>query len=162
MVARNVPNSGIVTPQTTHICSLIDKALLLTLRAALPVWVLLEGIRLRLAARLSNLDDRHPLRDRASVCPDISTQKYKLKARTSKKPETQMTRIQRAFRKLPLAEAEIPGPLPGPAYSPKLGTKTEGIDSHNRLIRLISPSDIYAYLDGSLVGHGRSSWGYVL
>ena len=123
--------SGIITPQTAHLCSLTDKALLLALRAALPVWVLFGGIRLRLAAWLSTLDDRRPLRYRASVCPNISTQKYKMKARTRKKPETRMTRIQQAFRKLPPVEAEIPGPLPGPAYSPKLGTKTEGTDSHN-------------------------------
>ena len=140
--------SGIVTSQTTHLCSLIDKVLLLALRVALPVRkttssaalhreggipparVLLEENRLRLAARLNTLDNRRQLRGRASVYPNVSTKKYKLKARTSKNPETRMTRIQRALRQLPLAEAGILEPLLTPAHSPKLGTKTGEIDSH--------------------------------
>ena len=86
---------GFVTPQTTHLCNLIDKAIHIALRAALPVWrttpnavlhresgipparILLEGNRLRLAARINTLDNLHPLRDRAIVCPDVGTLKYK-------------------------------------------------------------------------------------
>ena len=122
-----------------------------------PARVLLERNWLRLAARLIALDDRYPLYGRAIICPNISTQKYKFKAKTSKKSETRMTRIQRAVRQLPLAYAGVPEPLLAPAYSLKLGTKKEGIDSHNRWIRSIPPSDICAYSDGSSEGHGRSS-----
>ena len=83
--------NGLSTPQATSMCNLIDKAILCALRGALPVWkttpnavlhreggipparILLEANRLRLAARLSSLDDRHPLRSRAMVCPNVGT-----------------------------------------------------------------------------------------
>ncbi|KHJ30080.1 putative te1b-like protein [Erysiphe necator] len=79
--------NGYIKPPTSFHCGLIDKVLHMALRAALPVWrttpnvvlqreggipparILLEGYRLRLAARLNSLDDRHPLRTRASeIC----------------------------------------------------------------------------------------------
>ncbi|KAI0992044.1 hypothetical protein K3495_g16142, partial [Podosphaera aphanis] len=79
---------GDVTPPTVYLCNLIDKAVRVALRAALPVWrttpnvilhreggippanILLEGSRLRLAARINSLDTHHPLRSRASICPN--------------------------------------------------------------------------------------------
>lgn len=84
---------GISTTRTTHLCNLIDKAVHLALRAALPVWrttpnvvlhsetdipparILFEENRLRLAARLNSLDNRHPLRIRASTCLNLRIQK---------------------------------------------------------------------------------------
>lgn len=125
-----------------------------------PACILLEGYRLRLAARLNSLDDRHPLRTRASVCPNVGTLKYKSKPRLSKKPEVQMSRIQRAFRQLPKSEAAEP--LPGPVYTPTHGTKAEGKRIHWNWIGLLTSVDICAYSDGSSEGPGRSSWGYVL
>lgn len=169
---------GITTPKTTYLCNLIDKVIHQGLRAALPVWkttpnvvlhreggipparLLLEGLRLRLAARLNSLDNRHPLRERATVCPNVGTLKYKLKKRVSSRPETQMTRVQRAFRQLPPAEAAEP--LLAPSYFGNFGTKTEGIEDFKRWETLVSPLEICAYSDGSSEGHGRSSWGFVL
>ena len=110
---------GITTPKTTYLCNLIDKAVHLALRAALSPWKkipdavlnressipparnLLEGNRLRLAARINALDNRHPLRDWAIVCPNVGTLKYKKTARLTKRPEVQMSRLQRAYRQLP-------------------------------------------------------------
>ncbi|POS86227.1 hypothetical protein EPUL_000399 [Erysiphe pulchra] len=78
--------NGTVRSPTSFRCGLIDKALHLALRAALPVWritpnvalhreggippanILLEGYRSRLATRLNSLDDLHPLRIRANIC----------------------------------------------------------------------------------------------
>ncbi|KAI0991474.1 hypothetical protein K3495_g16713, partial [Podosphaera aphanis] len=92
---------GTATPPTSTLCSMIDKAILRGLRAALPVLkttptvvvqreggippgkILLEANRLRLAARLQTLDDRHPLRSRAVLCPNTGTRKYKKKATQS-------------------------------------------------------------------------------
>lgn len=114
---------GMVTSSTSNLCSMIDKANLMGLRATLPVIrttpnvvvhreggippakVILEGNRLRLSARLKTLDDRHPLRIRASVCPNFGTRKYKITAKPSTRPEMQMSRLKRAFRELPEAEA---------------------------------------------------------
>lgn len=80
---------GTSPPQTTHLCDLIDKAIRKDLRAAFLVWettsnvviqreigippaqILLKGNRLRVANRLNSLDNRHPLRSRASTCPNI-------------------------------------------------------------------------------------------
>ncbi|KAI1001319.1 hypothetical protein K3495_g6880 [Podosphaera aphanis] len=94
-----------VTPPTTHFCSLIDKSVHLALRAALPIWgttpnvvlyreseisparMLLDGNRLRLAARLNTLDDRHHLRSRASICPNVGTLRFKSSRKLSKRPE---------------------------------------------------------------------------
>ncbi|KAI1005063.1 hypothetical protein K3495_g3155 [Podosphaera aphanis] len=77
--------TGSVRPHTSFHCELIDKVIIKALRAALPVWrttpnvvlhreggipparILLEGYRLRLSARLNSLDDRHPLRFRATL-----------------------------------------------------------------------------------------------
>lgn len=170
---------GAVTPQTTHLCSLIDRALHLALRAELPVWrtilnavlhresgipparILLEGNRLRFAARINTLDKSHPLRDRASLCPNVGTLKYKKKAKLSRRPEIQMSRLQRAYRQLP-PTFEAAEELAAHVYFENLGTKAEGVEAHNEWVRTISTSDICAYSDGSSEGHGRSSWGYVL
>lgn len=99
---------GIVTPPTSHLYRLIEKAIYLALKAALPVWkttpnvvlsresgipparILLECYRLRFTARINSLDNRHPLRCRASFCPNTGTLKYKLKPKLSKYHETQM------------------------------------------------------------------------
>ncbi|KAI0995925.1 hypothetical protein K3495_g12256, partial [Podosphaera aphanis] len=128
-----------VTPQITGTCEMIDRAILMGLRAALPVVrttpnvvvhreggippskYILEGNRLRLAARLNTLDDRHPLRSRAAICPNDGTKNFKEKDRKSARPELQMSRLQRAYRELP--EAEPAAPLPGPINLAKLGTK---------------------------------------
>ncbi|KAI0996532.1 hypothetical protein K3495_g11646 [Podosphaera aphanis] len=168
---------GTVTPATSYFCNLIDKAVHLAIRSALPVWrtpnvvlhteagipparIILEGIRLRLAARLNSLDNRHPLRTRASLCPNVGTLKYKRKARVTKYPGSLMSRVQRAYRLLP--PAELAEPLPPPVYHIKLGTKPEGVEAHSKWVCSVSPTDICAYSDGSSIGHGRSSWGFVL
>ena len=88
---------GISTPSTTNMCSMIDKAILTGLRAALPVMrttpnavlhreagiqpanILLEGNRIRVAARLKSLDKQHPLRSRASVCHGLIKSAYAAK-----------------------------------------------------------------------------------
>ena len=169
---------GMQTPHANNLCNVIDKVVHLALRAALPVWrktpnavlhresgipparILLEANRLRVAARLNSLDDRHPLRSRASECPNVGTLKYKKTRKRSKRPEIQMSRIQRAYQQLPHAEA--PEPLLAPSYINKLGSKLEAVDAHSQWVSSISSTDICAYSDGSSVGHGRSSWGYVL
>ncbi|KAI1004647.1 hypothetical protein K3495_g3568 [Podosphaera aphanis] len=84
---------GDVTPPTVYLCNIVDKAVHVALRAALPVWrttpnvilhreggilpanILLEGSRLRLAAQINSLDTHHPLRSRASICPNVGTVK---------------------------------------------------------------------------------------
>lgn len=60
--------------------------------------ILLEGYRLRLAACLNSLDDRHPLRIRTSESPNIGLLKLKKKVTLSKRPEGQMSLVQCAFR----------------------------------------------------------------
>lgn len=169
---------GTSIPQTTYLCNLIGKVIRLALRVALPVWkttpnvvlhregeipparILLEGSRLRLAARLKSLDSQHPLQNRASLCPNVGTLKYKLKKRTSKRPDILMTRVQRAFRQLSLAEDAVP--LVAPFYMEDLGTKLQGVKVHKEWANTINSTDICAYSDGSSEGHGRSSWGFVL
>lgn len=92
---------GIITPPTSYLCYLIDKAIHVALRAALPVWrktpyvvlhresgilpaqILLEANCFRLAARLNSLDNRHSLRSRASMCPNVGMLKYKKARRLS-------------------------------------------------------------------------------
>lgn len=125
-----------------------------------PARIILESNRLRLAARINSLDDRHPLRIRACVCPNIGTLKYKRKPKLSKRPETQMSRIQRCYAQLPPAEAAEP--LPAPVYTDNLGIKSEGVEAHVQWVRKISAEDICAFSDGSWEGHGRSSWCFVL
>ncbi|KAI1005977.1 hypothetical protein K3495_g2240 [Podosphaera aphanis] len=84
-----------VTPQITGICEMIDKAILMGLRAALlvvrttpnvvahqervipPSKYILEGNRLRLAARLNTLGGRRPLRSRAAICPNDGIKRVK-------------------------------------------------------------------------------------
>ncbi|KAI0996073.1 hypothetical protein K3495_g12108 [Podosphaera aphanis] len=167
-----------VTPQITGTCEMIDKAILMGLRAALPVVrttpnvvvhreggippskYILEGNRLRLAARLNTLDDRHPLRSRAAICPNDGTKKFKKKGRKSARPELQMSRLQRAYRELP--EAEPAAPLPGPINLAKLGTKDTDLEASKRWIEKLPSSEICAYPDGSSNGHGRSAWAFVL
>lgn len=114
---------------------------------------------MRLAARLKSLDKQHPLLNIASVCPNASTQKYKAKKRTSMRPEIHMTRVQRAYRQLPIAE--IAEPLIKPAYTENLGTKSQGVEAHTQWVNTIRSADIFAFSDGSSEGHGRYAWGFV-
>ncbi|KAI1002900.1 hypothetical protein K3495_g5303 [Podosphaera aphanis] len=169
---------GDVTPPTVYLCNLIDKAVRVALRAALPVLrttpnvilhreggippanILLEGSRLRLAARISSLETHHPLRSRASICPNVGTLKYKREAILSKNPESQMSRLQRAFRLLP-PSSENAEPLNLYILIRKQ-KKAQGIINHENWIRTIPSAVICAYSDGSSEGHGRSSWGFVL
>ncbi|CCU76238.1 TE1b-like protein [Blumeria hordei DH14] len=169
---------GMVTSPTSNLCSMIDKANLMGLRAALPVMrttpnvvvhreggippakVILEGNRLRLSARLKTLDDRHPLRIRASVCPNVGTRKYKKTAKLSARPEIQMSRLQRAYRELP--EAEAPEALAPVVYPKKSGSRLTERNDCVGWINNVTGTDICAYSDGSSEGHGRSTWGYVL
>ncbi|KAI0999187.1 hypothetical protein K3495_g9007 [Podosphaera aphanis] len=169
---------GTVTPATSHFCDLIDKTVHLAIKSALPVWrttlnvvlhreagipstrIILEGVRLRFSARLNSLDNRHPLRTRASLCPNVGTLKYKRRAGVTKYPGSLMSRVQRAYRQLP--SAELAEPLPPPVYHIKLGSKPEGVEAHSKWVSSVSPTDICAYSDRSSVGHGRSSWGFFL
>lgn len=169
---------GIITPQTSHLCELIDRVIRKALRAALPVWkttpnavihreggipparIVLESNRIRLAARIKSLDNRHPLRSRASICPNIGTLKYKAHARMSVRPEIQMTRVQRTYRQLP--QAEIAHPISAPVYPESLGTKASEVNRFKLWARQISRFDICAFSDGSSEGHGRSAWGFSL
>ncbi|POS84839.1 hypothetical protein EPUL_004095 [Erysiphe pulchra] len=126
---------GNSTSQTTHLCNLIDKVIHQGLRAALPlpVWETTpNGIRLRLAAKINSLDDRHPLRTRAT----------------------------RAYRQLPPAEAAEP--LTKPCYCENIGNKSQGAEAHTHWANRVESTEICAYSDGSSEGHGRSSWGHVL
>ncbi|KAI1002860.1 hypothetical protein K3495_g5342 [Podosphaera aphanis] len=150
---------GTVTPATSHFCNLIDKAVHLAIREVgiPPAWIILEGIRLRLAARLNFLDNRHPLRTRASL---LGTFKYKRRAKVTKYPGSLTSRVQRAYRQL--SPAELAEPLPPAVYHIKLGTKAEGVEAHSKWVSSVSPTNFCAYLDGSSVGHGRSSWGFIL
>jgi len=83
-----------ITPQIIGTCEMTDKAILMGLRAALPVVrttpnvvvhqgvipsskYILEGNRLRLAARLNTLDGRCPLRSHAAICPNDGIKKVK-------------------------------------------------------------------------------------
>lgn len=124
-----------------------------------PAKYLLEGNRLRLAARLKSLDDRHPLRTRAAICPNDGTKKYKKKHKTAR-PELQMSRVQRAYRQLP--EAKPAAPLPEPIYLEKLGTEEKDLETSKRWINNLPSTVICAYPDGSSIGHGRSSWAFIL
>ncbi|KAI0991475.1 hypothetical protein K3495_g16712, partial [Podosphaera aphanis] len=71
-----------------------------------------------------------------------------------------MSRVQRAYRQLP--EAEAAGSLLPTVYNKTLGTKRSKPNLWRHGIESISDSDICAYPDGSSQGHGRSSWGFVL
>ncbi|KAI1000223.1 hypothetical protein K3495_g7975 [Podosphaera aphanis] len=146
-----------VTPFTAYLCNLIDKAVRVALRAALPVWrttpnvilhreggippanVLLEGGRLRLAARIN------------SRYSSSSSQKSK---------HMPCHACKRAFRLLPPSESAEP--LLAPLYSHPQATNAQGNINHENWIRTIPSSVICAYSDGSSEGHGRSSWGFVL
>lgn len=123
--------------------------------------IILEGNRLRLAARINSLDDRHPLRSRASICPSGGTLKYKKTHRISRRPEIQISQIQRAYRQLILS-SEVAEPLKAPTYTFKLGIKSEGLEAHKKWAQSTSFPDICGYSDGSSEGHGRSAWGFVL
>ncbi|KAI1006537.1 hypothetical protein K3495_g1683 [Podosphaera aphanis] len=153
-------------------------AILMGLRAALPVVrttpnvalhreagipqakILLEGNTIRVAARLKSLDKQHPLRSRASVCPNMGTQKYKKKKKGSARPELQMSRVQRAYQQLP--ESEVPDSIPTPAYNAALNTKETEIEAYIRWANDVPGRDICAFADGSSEGHSRSTWGFVL
>ena len=172
---------GMVTPPTAGLCSMIDKAVLMGLRSALPVMrttpnavlhreggiptgkIILEGNRLRLSARMQTLDDRHPLRIRAAVCPNVGTRKYKKHNRKSARPEIQMSRAQRAYRQLP--EAEAVEPLASPFYQlrpgSKVGSRKDQVEACKLCITNVPKSEIWAYSDGAPEGKGRSAWGFV-
>ena len=167
-----------LTPPTAHLCGMIDKAVLMRLQATFPAMrttanfllhreggipsgkIILEGNRLRLSVRLKTLDDRHPLRIRAAVCPNIGTRKYKKRNRGTSVPEVIMSRVQRAYRQLP--EAEGAETLPPTSYLPKAGSKEEQIEKCKQWINQVPKSEICAYSDGSSEGNGRSAWGFVL
>ncbi|KAI0993336.1 hypothetical protein K3495_g14848 [Podosphaera aphanis] len=140
-------------------CNMIDKAILMGLRAALPVTkttpnvvlhreagippakILLESNRIRVAARLKSLDNKHPLMIRASVCPNVRTLKYKKRKKRSPRPELQMSRVQRTFRQLP--ESENPETIPPPAYVLALGTKESEIEAITRWVNNV-PENTFA------------------
>ena len=105
--------------------------------------------------------ERHPLRDRAIVCPTVGTLKYKKTARLTKHPEIQISRLQHAYRQLP-PSSEAAKALPKLVYTEQLGTKIKGIEDHLQWVRTVPVTEICAYSDGSSGGHGRSSWGYIL
>nr|ABW72065.1 TE1b [Blumeria hordei] len=169
---------GIITPRTSIFCEMIDKAILTGLRAALPVTrttpnlalhrevgiptgkIMLEGNRLRLSTRLHSLDNRHPLRTRAAVCPIYGTLKYKKIDRAPRNPEIHMSRVQRAYREL--LDAEDAEPLPPACYPSSFDPRIEEEDKVTRLLHSVQASDICAYSDRSSEGHGRSAWGFVL
>lgn len=112
-----------VRPATSFHCDLINKVIIKALRIALPVSrttlnvvlpreggipptrIPLERYRIRLAARLNSLHGRHPLLTRKSVCPNVNNLKFKRKPRLSKKPEIQMSCVQRSHRQLPQSES---------------------------------------------------------
>ncbi|KAI0994182.1 hypothetical protein K3495_g14000 [Podosphaera aphanis] len=156
---------------------MIDRAILTGLRAALPTArtvstvvihreggtppakYVLEGIWLRLAGRLQTLEDRHPLMIRAALCPNIGTQNYKKRRIPPRRPEMQMSRLQRAYRELP--EAEVAQKLP-PIHYQRLDSREIGQDIIKRWINRLPNSEVCAYSDESSEGYGRSSWGFAL
>ena len=71
-----------------------------------------------------------------------------------------MSRLQRAYRELP--EAEAPVALMPVVYTTKSGPKPMEREDCIRWISDVPGSDIRAYSDGSSEGHGRSAWGFVL
>ncbi|KAI1004639.1 hypothetical protein K3495_g3578 [Podosphaera aphanis] len=95
--------------------------------------------------RLKTLDDKHPLRSRAAICPNDETKKFKKKHKKTARPELQMSRLQRAYRQLP--EAEPAAPLPEPLYLSKLDTKEPEVETSKRLIDSLSSAEICAYPD---------------
>ncbi|KAI1008087.1 hypothetical protein K3495_g139 [Podosphaera aphanis] len=157
---------GDVALPTAGLYNLIDRPVRVALRAALPVWgttpnvilhreggipparILLKSSCLRLAARINSLDTHHPLRSRASICPSVGTLKYKRMVVLSKHPESQMTRLQRAFRQLPPSSESVESLL-APLYSQSQSTKAESIINHENWIQTIPSSVICAYSDGS-------------
>lgn len=157
--------TGAVRSPTSFNCDLINKVIIKSLRAALPEWrkaqnvvlhreggvspahIPLGGYRLQLVARLNYLDDRHPLRIRASIYPDVGTLKFKREPRLSKKPEARISRVQRAYRRLPRAEAAEP--LPAPIYTRTLGNKANSVANYELWLSSIASSDICAYSDTS-------------
>lgn len=66
-----------------------------------------------------------------------------------------MTRVQRAFQQLPLAEDVVP--LATPAFTEHLRTKLQAVEAHTKWEISISSKDIYAFSDGRSEGHGRST-----
>ena len=67
-----------------------------------------------------------------------------------------MSRLQRAYRQLPQAEA--PEPLSAPAYILTLGTKEDGVMKYELWLGTVTPTNLCAYSDWSSEGPGRSSW----
>lgn len=113
---------------------------------------------------MQTLDDCHPLRIRAAVCPNVGTRKYKKHNRKSARPEIQMSRAQRAYRQLP--EAEAAEPLAPPFYQSRPGSKVrprkDQVEACKLWITNVPKSEICAYSDGASEGKGRSAWGFVL
>lgn len=170
--------TGIATPATASLCTMIDKAILIGLRSPLPVLrttlnavlhregeippakIILEGNWIRFSARIKTLDDRHPLRSRAAMCPNVGTRKYKKNPRGFDHVDRQRTRAQRTYRQLPDAEASKP--LLPPSYPARSMTKLEVTETSRRWIDNVPASEICAYSDGSSEGNRRSAWGFVL
>lgn len=94
------------------------------------------------------------------MCPNVGTRKYKKTAKSSARPEIQMSRLQRAYRELP--EAEDPESLMPVVYPRKPGSKPMEGEDCVRWISDVPGTDICAYSDGSSEGQGRSAWGFVL
>ena len=169
---------GISTPRTNTFCEMIDKAILTGLCAVLPVMstipnivlhrkggiptrkIILEGNRLKLSARLHSIENRQPLRTGVPMCPNDKTRKYKKRTRMHKNPEIHMSRVQRAYRKLP--DVEDAEPLPPPCYLSRFGSRIEEEDKVTRFFNSVPASDICAYPDGSSEGSGRLAWGLIL
>ena len=164
--------AGIATPATASLYTMIDKAIMMGLRSALPVlWttpnvvlhreggippanISVEGNRLQFSAKMKTLDDRHPLRSRAAMCPNVGTRKYKKNPRGFDHVDRQRTRAQRAYRQLP--DAEDSTPLPPPFYPARSISKSEGKEASKLWIDNVPASEICAYSDGSSEGYGRS------
>lgn len=75
----------------------------------------------------------------------------------SKKPEIEMSGVQRAYHQLPQAEA--PKPLSALALSQTFRPKESGLIKYEVWIGTITPTDMYANSDRSSEGPGRPSWG---
>ncbi|KAI0993162.1 hypothetical protein K3495_g15022 [Podosphaera aphanis] len=70
-----------------------------------------------------------------------------------------MSRLQRAYRELP--EAEAAQKLP-PIHYQSLDSREIGQDRFKRRINRLPNSETCAYSDGSSEGYGQSSWGFAL
>lgn len=119
--------------------NLIDRVIHVALTAALIVWkttpnlvlyresiiplvrISLEGNRLCLATRSNSLDNYLLLCGRASMCLNVGTLKYKKTRKLYKRPDFQISRIQRVYWQLSLAVSPVL--LTATVYTDKLGSK---------------------------------------